>query len=235
MTLSTFELRDAEIARELVLFVESVEETEHFPRAVDLLSAYAWEHEVVQEYLLGAAERLLSARVQPTGSALNGVWSVLDQLSNLDISGSPKLVALVKRRMSDYKTDIRLRRKCLYAFVSVAGVEESLRTLSSLLRSAPARFGYSVVAATSRFLARCRRRLEYISRIYPELERVQRDVVAYFERAMSTAGEDSTYLIAAARTAVVDVRQMYAAYREFSERERAANVGGLALDDPSVV
>lgn len=221
-TLTVLEIDDADIVRELVSYVSSIRDTEQYPAAVSLLAWANSDSDVVQGFLLDEAERLLGqgSKGKEESRDLN---SVLMALAVLDAVGSNRLVGLLRTTVNDWKVDIKLRRRALHALVSTAPLSVAVKVLSNLLRSAPGRIGYAVITATSRFLDRCRRRLEHISAVFPELSTLQVLVLEYYERAMPTAASDASQLVNAARSALSDIRQMYAAFREFSERERTAS------------
>ena len=219
-TLATFGYGNPDISRDLVSFVKSIQGTESYADAVSLLAWSIHENEIAQAFLLQELERVLSTSGGLNKEQARELNSLLLAVAGMDTEANPRINGLLRMRVNDYKVDIQVRRRSLQALVAVSPIASGVKTLAALLRAAPGRLGYAVITATSRFLERCRRRLEYIATVFPDLEQLEAAVLDYHERAVATAADDAEALAEAARTALIDVRHMYFAYREFTVQER---------------
>jgi predicted MPP superfamily phosphohydrolase len=122
---------------------------------------------------------------------------------------------------SDYKTPIAIRRQAIELFGRIVEPSErsTLVLLESLRRDDP-RLNDAVYGAVEAFIAQCRRKVEYVKKVYASLEPIRQELCNAWKREVARLTQAiSSPSLRDIRDALNDVVTLMASYEEFAKRE----------------
>jgi uncharacterized heparinase superfamily protein len=125
----------------------------------------------------------------------------------------------------DYRTPLAIRRGAIRAFGRIAEPsEKNINRILHLLEHKDVRLYDSAYAAAAAFVEQCRRKVEYVRRVYSMLTKLRDRLCEIWEREIKGELESiSPPALIDVRNAVVEIDNLMLAYEEFSGRAKIAH------------
>ncbi|HRQ59492.1 MAG TPA: hypothetical protein PLN31_18920, partial [Azoarcus taiwanensis] len=143
--------------------------------------------------------------------------SVCESIGDIvEQSSAKRLLSLSE----NFRTPIAIRRQAMRVFGKVTEpTTESVAIFVRLLKRNDIRLNEATYAAAASFVTQCRRRVDYVRRVYGQLGQLRSQLTDAWKREIDRATESiDPRGPRDIRRAIVEIESLIAAYEEFSER-----------------
>lgn len=148
---------------------------------------------------------------------LLGLLSVCESIGDVaEQAAANRLLSLAE----DFRTPIAIRKQAMRVFGRIAEpTTENVAIFIRLLKRNDMRLNEETCAAASSFVMQCRKKVEYVRRVYGQLGQLKSQLVGAWNREIDRAHESiDPRGPREIRHAIVEIESLVAAYEEFSER-----------------